>query len=148
MKILLGTYSIDSITRYINFYKIIKRRNAKYPFATFNTDTENEPGVHWWSFMDIDPKNSVFLFESFGLEGFKLFIVNNDQQIINALLYNFRKYESKSPQNLQLRVMKFCVETWQKMPPKRKDQLSQTAQKFFICLNSLQNWKKLNAWIN
>ena len=29
----MGTYSIDSITIYINFFEIIKRRNAKYPFA-------------------------------------------------------------------------------------------------------------------
>ena len=43
-KYYMGTYSIDSITRYINFYEIIKRRNAKYPFAIFNTDKENEPG--------------------------------------------------------------------------------------------------------
>ena len=38
----MGTYSIDSITRYINFYEIIKK-NAKYPFAIFNTDKHNEP---------------------------------------------------------------------------------------------------------
>ena len=38
----MGIYSIDSITRYITFYKIIKRRNTKYPFAIFNTDKENE----------------------------------------------------------------------------------------------------------
>ena len=92
----MGTYSIDSITRYINFYQIIKKRNAKYPFAIFNTDKENEPGVHWWSFIDIHPKNSLFLFDSFGMEGFKLFIVNNDQDIINELLYNFKKCERKS----------------------------------------------------
>ena len=90
--------------------------------------------------MDIHPKNNLFLFDSFGLEGFKLFIVNNDQQIINALLYNFRKCESKSTQKLQLCVIKFCVETWQKMPQKRKDQLTETAQNFFHLLaNSLQN---------
>ena len=77
---------------------MIKRRNAKYPVANIangylafllNTDKENEPGVHWWSFMDIHPKNNLFLFDSFGVEGFKLFIVNNDQKIINELLYNF-----------------------------------------------------------
>ena len=56
----MGTYSIDSITRYINFCEIIKRRNAKYLFAIFNTDKENEPGVHWWSFMDIHPKSFYF----------------------------------------------------------------------------------------
>ena len=51
--IYMGTYSIDSITRYINFYEIIKRRNTKYLFPIFNTNKENEPGVHWWSVMDI-----------------------------------------------------------------------------------------------
>ena len=60
----MGTYSIDSITKYINFYEIIKQRNAKYPFAISNTDKENEPDVHWWSFMDIHPKNNLFLFDS------------------------------------------------------------------------------------
>ena len=96
------TYSIDSITKYINFYEVIKRRNAKYPFAIFNTDKENEPGIHWWSFIDIHPKNNLFLFESFGLKGFKYFIVNNDRLIINQLLHNFKKWKSKTNQKLQL----------------------------------------------
>ena len=52
----MGTYSIGSITKYINFYEIIKKRNAKYPFAIFNTDKENQPGIHWWGFLDINPK--------------------------------------------------------------------------------------------
>ena len=45
-KTYMGAYSIDSITKYINFYEIIKQRNAKYPFAIFDTDKENGPGVH------------------------------------------------------------------------------------------------------
>ena len=57
----MGTYSIDSITKYINFYEIIKQRNAKYLYAIFNTDKEKEPGVHWWSFINIQPKNNLFL---------------------------------------------------------------------------------------
>ena len=43
----MGTFSIDSVTRYKDFYSIIKNRNAKYPFAIFNTAKENEPGKHW-----------------------------------------------------------------------------------------------------
>ena len=42
----MSTYSIDSIMKYINFYEIIKQKNAKYPFAIFNTDKENKPGVY------------------------------------------------------------------------------------------------------
>ena len=52
----MGVYSMDSITRYKNFYEIIKKRNVKCPFAIFNTDRHNEPGTHWWSFMDIHRK--------------------------------------------------------------------------------------------
>ena len=138
----MGTYSMDSITKYINFYEIIKRRNGKYPFAIFNSDKENELGVHWWSFMDIHPKNNLFLFDSFGIEGFKLFIVDNDQDIINELLYNYQKFESKSSQKLKLCTMKFCVETWQKMSQKTKDQLTDTAQNFFHLLEQFAKLKK------
>ena len=31
----MGVYLIDSVTRYINFYEIIKKRNGKYPFVIF-----------------------------------------------------------------------------------------------------------------
>ena len=107
----MGPYSIDSITKYINFYKIIKQRNAKYLFVIFNTDKENKPDVHWWSFMDIHPKNKLFLFDSFGVEGFRLSIVNNNQQIINQLFYNFNKCQSKTNQKPQLCIMKFWIES-------------------------------------
>ena len=42
----MGIYSSDSITKYINFYDIIKERRAKYPFAIFINDRENKPGTH------------------------------------------------------------------------------------------------------
>ena len=141
----MGTYSIDSITKYINFYEIIKRRNGKYPFAIFNTDKENEPGVHWRSFIDIHPKNILVLFDSFGIKGFKLFTVDNDQDIINELLYNFKKCENKSNQKLKLCIMKFCVETWQKMSHKTKDQLTDTAQNFFHLLEQFAKLKKTHC---
>ena len=103
----MGTYSIDSISKYINFYELIKKSNAKYPFAIFKTDKENQPGVHWWSFLDINPKNNLFLFGPLGIEGLKFFIVDDDQDIINELFYNFKKCESKSNQKLKLCTMRF-----------------------------------------
>ena len=141
----MGIYSIYSIIRYIIFYKIIRKRNGKYPFAIFNTDKENEPGVHWWSFMDIHPKNNLFLLDSFDIEGFKLFIVNNDQKTINELLYNFKKCDSKSSQKLKLCTMKFCAQTWQKMSQKTKDQLTDTAQNFFHLLEQFAKLKKTHC---
>ena len=40
-------------------------------------------------------KTIFFFFDLFSLEGLKIFIVDNDQQIINELLYNFKECESK-----------------------------------------------------
>ena len=96
----MGTFSIDSVTKYIDFYSIIKKRNGKYPFAIFNTAKESKPGTHWWSFLDIQPKNNLFLFDSLELDGFKIFVVNNQETVINELLYNFKRYESQSNNKL------------------------------------------------
>ena len=95
--------------------------------------------------MDIHPINNLFSFYSFGIEGFKLFIVNNNQDIINELLYNFKKCEGKSNQKLKLCTMKFCVETWQKMSQKTKDQLTDTAQIFFHLLEQFPKLKKTHC---
>ena len=42
----METDSIDSITRNANFYEIMRKTNGKYPFEIFNTENENEPGIH------------------------------------------------------------------------------------------------------
>ena len=76
-------------------------------------------------------KKRLILFDLFGIEGFNFFIVDNDRKIINELLYGFKKCEPKSNQKLKLCAMKFCVETWQKMSHKVKEQLTDTAQNFF-----------------
>ena len=57
----MGVYSIDSITRYIEFYDIIKKRNSKYQFAMFDTVKHNKPGTHWWSFLDVYPKKIIVI---------------------------------------------------------------------------------------
>ena len=56
----MTVYPMDSITRYINFYEIIKQKNGKCPFAIFNTDKHNQSGTHWWNFMDIHPQKTYF----------------------------------------------------------------------------------------
>ena len=83
-------------------------------------------------FYGYSPPKHLFLFDGLGVEGFNFFIVDNDKKIISQLLYDFKKCEPKSNQKLKLCAMKFCVETWQKMSHKVKDQLTDTAQNFFI----------------
>ena len=44
--------------------------------------------------MNIHPQKNLFVFDGLGTEGFKFFIVNNNQKIIDKLLYDFRKCDS------------------------------------------------------
>ena len=91
----MGVYSSNSITKYMNFYEIIKGKNAKYTFAIFNTDRENKTGTHWWSFLDIYPKRDLLLFDSSSFTGFKKFIIDNDLSVIDKLLFNLQKFNKK-----------------------------------------------------
>ena len=65
----MSVYPSDSITKYINFYAIIKEKRAKHPFMILNTDRENRPGTHCWSFLDFHSKRDLLLFDSFGFLG-------------------------------------------------------------------------------
>ena len=60
-----------------------------------NTSRKNHPGVHWWSILNIDPKKELFLFNSNEFEGFKVFILSDDESILDKVLYNVKQFEKK-----------------------------------------------------
>ena len=41
-----GVMLSDSLTRFIDFQKILKTDKAPYPFIIMNTDRKNKPGTH------------------------------------------------------------------------------------------------------
>ena len=92
-----GVILSNSLTRFINFQKILKTDKAPYPFIVMNTDRKNKSGNHWWSFLNMNPKNELLLFDSFGFQGFKVFILSNDVTLIDKLLYGvkFNKKDKK-----------------------------------------------------
>ena len=83
------------------------------------------------------------LFDSLGLDGFKIFIVNSYERIIDELLFNFKKCKiSLTDQKITLCEMKFSVSTWENMPHTKKEQLTKIAQKFFHLLQQFTKLKK------
>ena len=65
------------MNKFIGHAAIISTK-VKYPFIIVNTDDSNKPGTHLWSILDIEPKNDMFFFDSFGLDGLKHFILQDD----------------------------------------------------------------------
>ena len=68
------------------------------------------------------PKKYLLLFESLGLEVFKFFIIDNDENIIDELLYDFKKCKvSLVNQKLTLYTMTFSINVWEKLPHTKKN---------------------------
>ena len=84
-----------------------------------NTINQACTGGLLWIFT---PPKNLPLFDSLGLDGFKFFIVDNDENI-DKLLYNFRKCKvSITNQKLTLCTMKFSINNWEKLAYTKKKQ--------------------------
>ena len=89
----IGVFASNFINRFISHHSIIKSKpKIKYPFIIMNTDRSDRDGTHWWSFLDLHPKKDIFLFDSFGFTGLKKFIIDNDEKLINKVLFNLKKF--------------------------------------------------------
>ena len=138
----MGVYSSNS--KYINFYDIIKQKRTRYPFTIFNTDRENKASMHWWSFLNIYLKKDLLLFDSFGFIGFKQFNVDNNLDIIDKMLFNFKIFNKKD-QKITLVPLTFTIESSNKMKEKYLNKLTNTAKDLFHLLSEFaklkNNWK-------
>ena len=77
------------------------------------------------------------------MQGFKYFIVDNNEKIINELLYNFKNCKiDESSQKIKLCTMTFDTSVWEKLPHSIKEQLNETAQNFFHLLHQFAKLKK------
>ena len=122
----IGVFPSNYINKFISYHSIMKdRAKVKYPFIIMNTDRSDRAGTHWWSFLDLHPKKEIFLFGSFGFEGFKNFIVDNDKKVLNKVLFGLHKFE-KSDRKITLISLRFSMLQYEKI--KDTKQLKTTTQ--------------------
>ena len=87
----------------------------------------------------------MLLFDSHGLDGFKYFIVDNDEKNIDELLYNFKNCKiDNADTKIKLCSMTFDSTIWDKMSNQKKSQLNETATYFFHLLYQFAKLKKTN----
>ena len=82
----VAVFLSNYMSRFINHSAMIKEKKGKYPFIIANTDANNKKGTHWWSILNIEPRNELFFFDCFGLDGLKHFIIQDDRKIIDKIL--------------------------------------------------------------
>ena len=80
----VGVFPANRMNRFIDYKTMMLGKKGKYPFIIANTDSSDKDGTHWWSIMDIDPRTDLF-FYSFGADGLKNFIIQDDQEVIEKM---------------------------------------------------------------
>ena len=78
----VGVFSSNHMNKFIDHTAMISEKKGKYPFVIANTDSSEKEGTHWWSILDTEPKQDIFFFDSFGLDGSKHFIIQDDRNVI------------------------------------------------------------------
>ena len=101
----VGVFPLNRMNRFINHAAMISE-SGKYPFVIANTDADNKPGVHWWSILDIEPRNDICFFDSFGIEGLRHYIIQDDKKTVEKILLGIEKMD-RSDKKITLCKIKF-----------------------------------------
>ena len=112
-----------------------------------NTDSSDKKGTHWWSILDIEPKADIFFFDTFGADGLKSFIMQDDKKVIEKKLFGTEQL-TMTDNNIALVNNKFNLNVCKNLSKKELDKLSDTARYFFYFVQSFGNKLKLRDFVN
>ena len=106
-----------------------------------NTDRSVKKGTHWWSFLDLHLRKEIFLFDSFGFEGFKEFILDDDRKALNKILFGIEKFK-KNDNKVTLVTLKFSMREYEKI--RNSHRLMTTTQDLLYLMYEFGKLNKIN----
>ena len=121
--------------------------SGKFPFIIANTDASNKPGVHWWSILDIESRTDIFFFDSYGIEGVKHFIIQDDRQIVDKILIGIEKMD-RTDDKITLCKIKFNRGACKHLTEDEINSLSEIARNFFYFIQAFGIKLKLRSFVN
>ena len=128
----VGVFPADEKEKnFLKFSENMKQKKAKYPFMIANTDPAAKSGTHWWSFLDTEQKDTLFLFDSLGSYGILNFIVQNDLEVFNKLIPGQFNQIFKKDNKITLLRWSFKLDKYEKLKDRDINKLSDTAKHFF-----------------
>ena len=115
---------------------MISGQKGKYPFIIAKTDSSDKDGTHWWSIMDVKPQTDLlFCFVSFGVDGLKSFIIQDDQKVIGKILLETEQL-TRADNKITLVNIKFSLNACKNLSKNELNNLSDTARDFFYFVYS------------
>ena len=122
-------------------------QKGNYLFVVANNDSSSKSGVHWWSVLDIEPKTDILFFDSFGLDGLKGFIIQEDKKVIKKILFGTEKM-TRTDDKITLVNITFNLNACKNLSKKELDALNDTASNFFHFIQAFGNKLRLNDFVN
>ena len=142
----VGVFPSKHMNKFISHAAEISEKKCKYPFVIANTDSGEKGGTHWWSILDIEPKTYFFV-NSFGLDGLKHFIIQDNRKIIEKILFRAEKM-TRTNRKITLCNIWFNLNTYKNLSTKELDALSDTASNLFHFVQAVGNMLKLCNFVN
>ena len=143
----VGFFPSNYMSKFINHSAMISSKKGKYPFVIANTDSSEKGGTRWWSILDTDPKTDIFFFDSFGIDGLKHFIVQDDRKIIKKILFGTEKM-TRTDSKIILCNIRFNLSANKNLSDGELDTSSDTANDFFRFILAFGNKVKLPNFVN
>ena len=126
---------------------MVSEKKGKYPFIIANTDNSSKGGMHWWSILDIEPKADIFFFESFGLDGFKKFIIQDDKKVTENILFGTEQMP-RTDDKITLVNISFNLNACKNLTKRELDALSDATTNFFHFVQAFGDKLKLCDFVN
>ena len=108
-----------------------------------NTDPTIKPGIHWWSFLDTDERDTLFFLDSFGTLGLLNFIVTNYLNIFKKLIPGHIKQIFQQDNKITLLRWNFKLKNYKKLTQKELNRLSTTARHSFKFMYNFSKYRKI-----
>ena len=142
----VGVFPSNYMNKFINHAAMIED-SSKFPFIIANTDASNKPDVHWWSILDIEPRTDIFFFDSYGIEGLKHFIIQDDKQIVDKILIGIEKMD-RTDDKITLCKIKFNRGACKHLTEDEINSLSEIARNFFYFIQAFGIKLKRRSFVN
>ena len=142
----VGVFPSKYMNKFINHAAMIED-SGKFPFIIANTDSSEKSVTHWWSILDIEPRTDIFFFDSYGIEGLKHFIIQDDKKIVDKILIGIEKMD-RSDNKITLCKIKFNLGACKQLSEDEILSLSDTARNFFCFVQAFGNRLKLRSFVN
>ena len=126
----VGVLPLNYMNKFIDHAAMVSTK-GKYSFIIAITDDSNKQGTHWRSILEIEPKNDIFFFDFFGLDGLKHFIMQDDRKIVEKILFGTEKM-TRADNKITLCKVRFNLSASKNLSQAELDSLSNTAVNFSI----------------